>query len=54
MEWMTVRIPKPLADDVDSVVSQNGRWASRAEFVKDAVRRYLEQISTHGEVAPDA
>jgi len=51
--YATIALPDRLVEQIDEVVAI-GAWASRAEFVKDAVRRYLEQISTHREVAPDA
>lgn len=41
--YTTVHIPTDLAELIDSMV-ENGRfaYASRSEFVKDAVRRFLE------------
>jgi metal-responsive CopG/Arc/MetJ family transcriptional regulator len=42
-EYTTVRLPKALLKQVDDVV-KNGDWgySSRAELVKEAIRRFLE------------
>jgi metal-responsive CopG/Arc/MetJ family transcriptional regulator len=43
-EYTTIHIPKVLAELIDKLV-ENGEFAysSRSEFVKDAIRRFLEQ-----------
>jgi metal-responsive CopG/Arc/MetJ family transcriptional regulator len=40
--YVTVKLPKNLAEQIDYVIEQqNLGCVSRAEFVKDAARRYL-------------
>ena len=45
MEYITVKIPKTMGDEIDGILP-SGFYASRAEFVKDAVRRLLERMNT--------
>jgi Arc/MetJ-type ribon-helix-helix transcriptional regulator len=41
--YTTVHIPKVMADGIDEVMTAEvGAYSSRSEFVKDAVRRRLE------------
>ncbi len=42
--WSSVTIPDELVVQIDDVIKSKGFWSSRAEFVKDAVRRYLESV----------
>ena len=37
-EYATVKIPVPLADVIDGLV-KGGEYSSRAEFVKEAIRK---------------
>ena len=41
-EYVTVRIPKELADEIDKLIGKYG-FRTRAEIVKEAVRRLLAQ-----------
>lgn len=41
-EYATVRIPKNLTDEVDTLVGSFG-FTSRAEIVKEAIRRLLQE-----------
>jgi len=43
-EYVIVKIPKNLADKVDGFKGRLG-FTSRAEFVKEAVRRLLTELS---------
>ncbi len=45
MEYVSVKVPKVFGDQIDQLL-EAGYYASRAEFVKDAVRRLLENIPT--------
>ena len=43
IEYTTVHIPKALADLIDKLVNDRKlAYSSRSEFVKDAIRRFLE------------
>ena len=45
-EYVTVRIPKDLANQVDELIDTIARgYTSRAEFIKEAVRQKIERIS---------
>jgi len=45
-EYVTVRIPKDLANKIDEVIETIARgYTSRAEFIKEAVRQKIEKIS---------
>ncbi len=39
-KYANVKIPAPLADVIDSLV-KSGRYSSRAEYVKEAIRNDL-------------
>lgn len=39
--WSSVSIPEDLAAEIDDLVRRVGLWRSRAEFIRDAVRRQL-------------
>jgi len=45
MSYVTIKIPKELAREIDEFIeeSKNLGYISRAELVKDAVRRLLDQ-----------
>jgi Arc/MetJ-type ribon-helix-helix transcriptional regulator len=44
-EYVTVRLPKELVDEIDHIVSSGLRgYKSRAEFIKEAVRVKLDEI----------
>lgn len=41
-DWVTVKLPKPLADQIDNhLKTQHLRYTSRSELVKEAVNTYL-------------
>lgn len=41
-EYVTVSIPKELADEIDKLVGKHG-FSSRAEIVKSAIRKLLSE-----------
>ena len=44
-EYITVRLPKNLMDEVDSLIKRRIRgYKSRAEFIKETVRKRLEEL----------
>lgn len=45
-EYVFVKIPKSLLDEVDKAVGKHG-YRSRAEFVKDAVRSLLREYGVY-------
>jgi metal-responsive CopG/Arc/MetJ family transcriptional regulator len=59
IKYTTVHIPTVLAKTIDKVI-ENGElaYASRSEFIKDAIRRFLEYYGYHprnkGNVKNDA
>jgi metal-responsive CopG/Arc/MetJ family transcriptional regulator len=42
-EWVTVKIPLELAKEIDAILKVKG-YTSRADFAKDAIRRFLEHL----------
>jgi len=45
-DYLSVRLPKELMTEIDRLVSRRAYgFRSRAEFIADAVRRRLEEIS---------
>jgi len=40
--YCTIRLPKSLIDEVDELVGKHG-FTSRAEIVKEAIRRFLQE-----------
>jgi metal-responsive CopG/Arc/MetJ family transcriptional regulator len=44
-EFSTVRIPKELADEADTFIGKQG-YSSRAEVVKDALRKFFKEQQT--------
>ena len=45
-EYLPVKIPKSLLDEVDKAVGKYG-YRSRAEFVKDAIRSLLREYGMY-------
>jgi len=44
IKYVTVRLPRPVIDKIDAMIqAMGGEYSSRAEFVKDAVRRLIEE-----------
>ena len=44
-EYVTVRIPKQLADEIDEIIrSETLGYRTRAEMVKEAIRLRIEQL----------
>ena len=41
-EYVTLKIPKNLVNQIDEVIGKHG-FTSRAEFVKEAIRKLLYQ-----------
>ncbi len=51
-DYLSVRLPKELMTEIDRLVSRKAfGFRSRAEFITDAVRRRLEEISEPGRIA---
>jgi len=48
--WSSVSIPEDLAAEIDDLVRRVGLWRSRAEFIRDAVRRQLRLYKDKEEV----
>ena len=45
-DYVTLKIPKALADEIDHVIESGTLgYRSRAELASDAIRRRLEQLS---------
>jgi len=44
-EYTTVRLPKELMDVIDNIITSGvGSYKSRAEFIKEALRRRFEEL----------
>lgn len=41
MDYTSIKIPKELASEIDSVLEMGYGYTSRPEFVKDAIRKLL-------------
>jgi len=41
-EYVTVKIPEELAKEIDAIIGTHG-YSSRADVVKDALRRFFER-----------
>ncbi|MEM1989386.1 MAG: ribbon-helix-helix domain-containing protein [Candidatus Bathyarchaeia archaeon] len=46
--YVSISIPKSLAEEIDRLIGEYG-YTSRAEIVKDAIRRYLNEATQHAE-----
>jgi Arc/MetJ-type ribon-helix-helix transcriptional regulator len=47
-KYTTVHIPTVLAKKIDEIIDdEDGAYSSRSEFIKDAVRRFLEYYGYH-------
>ena len=42
IEYVTVSIPKAMADEIDELMEQLGYWPSRGSFVREALRVKIE------------
>ena len=42
-ETTTVKLPKRLVEEVDSILGYHG-YTSRAQFVEDAIKRRLKEV----------
>lgn len=48
VEYTTVHIPRGLADLIDKLIDRGEfAYSSRSEFVKDAIRRFLEEYGCY-------
>ena len=46
-EYTTVRLPKELMEEIDEIIRHGVRgYKSRAEFIKEAVRKRFEELKT--------
>ena len=43
IKYVTVSIPKAMADDIDELMEQHGYWPSRGAFVREAIRAKIEE-----------
>jgi Arc/MetJ-type ribon-helix-helix transcriptional regulator len=47
-EYVTVRLPKELMDEVDEMIRNGVRgYKSRAEFIKEAIRKRCEELAAN-------
>jgi len=44
VRWKHIAIPLVLYNEIDRVIRHYGRWASVSDFVRDAVRKRLEEV----------
>lgn len=45
LKWKTVQLPEPLLDKVDEIIRiEELGYASRGEFIREAVRLRLEEV----------
>ena len=46
-DWVTVKLPKKLADQIDRVIKQQATcYPTRAELVREAVKTYLATLKS--------
>jgi len=45
--WKSVALPEGLYNEVTKVIARVTRWNNVAEFVRDAVRRLLEEVEKY-------
>jgi len=45
-EYITIRIPKELADEMDELIGKRG-FRTRAEIAKEAIRKFLSEYKPH-------
>jgi len=54
VKYVTVSIPKAVADNIDFLIGELGFWPSRSSFVREAslekIRRELLRMSESGEL----
>ena len=54
VRYVTVSIPKAVADNIDFLIGELGFWPSRSSFVREAsvekIRRELQRMSESGEL----
>lgn len=43
-KWSTVQIPDALKKEVEKLVKDSKRYTNPTDFIKDAVRRRLEEL----------
>ena len=44
--WISVSIPEDLIEEIDRILKAHRKWASRAEFIRESIRRQIEQIKS--------
>lgn len=42
-DYINIKIPKDLGNEIDKMIQKRG-YASRAEFVKEAVRKHIDEF----------
>jgi len=42
--WVSVSIPGDLTEEIDRLLKAHRKWTSRAEFIRESIRRQIEQI----------
>lgn len=46
-DYTTVRLPKELISEIDEIIASGFRgYKSRSEFIKEAIRRRLDEVQT--------
>ncbi len=43
-DWVTIKLPRPLAERIDQVINETYAYPTRAELVREAVKSYLTRI----------
>jgi len=52
-EWATVSIREELIEEIRKILKRTGRYRSISEFVAEAIRLRLEEMSRRGEMFPE-
>ena len=45
MDWVQIRIPKELMDEIIEIIKKKPHWINEHEFIRDAVREKIDTIS---------
>jgi Arc/MetJ-type ribon-helix-helix transcriptional regulator len=47
MKMLSVQVEDQLAAEVDRVIEESGFYSSRSEFLKDSIRRLIDEVREH-------
>lgn len=47
MASINVKVPDGMAEDIDEFLDETPHYMNRSEFVRDTIRRYLEERPLH-------